>query len=599
MDTSKSSSSLPLETPCCNTTTERNDALDHEDSSSTTSTIKSLSFIAHHPMQWFVQRTQQVWNQLTLQEISGSLGDLGTLIPLVVAMSRQRSIVLGPSLFFAGVANVITGYVWDVPMCVQPMKSIAAVALAENLSRQEVTAAGVWMGLFMVVLGVTQLIEIVNVIVPSPVVSGLQIGVGLRLATKGIIMVADLPWASQMDCIVLALLLSICCMYWLRQPQQSSNSNNHNCAGGSTTSEQRQEQPQSPSSLMDRLLCRVGGGSGGSKKEYPVGIYLFVIGGIFSAITLATTNNLDGQYNLPLKFFGAPIAIWALEGLGWEEYKVGLLEGAIPQLPLTTLNSVISVCCLAHQLYPEKRRKTSNGNNNINRTDAVISRREVSISVGLMNLLLCPFGGMPNCQGAGGLAGQHRMGARHGSSVVFLGFLKICLAIFFGASALTLLDAYPDAVLGVMLAIAGQELATTGFVLLANESMKATSAEHKDENDDQGNNNNGKKAKQQKLRENVVIAIVTAMVIVAIKKTHYGALSGWVTYMVYGEGTLRLTGWLQTIQSKRRQRQRENRSNTTASNLLEENLTVVIVNDDGAAASSSSTKSEVEQESLP
>jgi hypothetical protein len=55
--------------------------------------------------------------------------------------------------------------------------------------------------------------------------------------------------------------------------------------------------------------------------------------------------------------------------------------------------------------------------------------------------------------GAGGLAGQHRLGARHGASIVFLGVCKMTLAIFFGKSALALLDAFPTSVLGVMLTI--------------------------------------------------------------------------------------------------------------------------------------------------
>ena len=55
--------------------------------------------------------------------------------------------------------------------------------------------------------------------------------------------------------------------------------------------------------------------------------------------------------------------------------------------------------------------------------------------------------------GAGGLAGQHRLGARHGASVVFLGICKIMIAIFLGKSALALFDAFPKSVLGIMLAI--------------------------------------------------------------------------------------------------------------------------------------------------
>jgi hypothetical protein len=149
-----------------------------------------------------------------------------------------------------------------------------------------------------------------------------------------------------------------------------------------------------------------------------------------------------------------------------------------------------------------------------------------------MNLIMCPFGAMPNCHGAGGLAGQHRLGARHGASVVFLGVHKILLSVFFGASALTLLDALPKAILGVMLAIAGQELTTTGFLLLVSQSeevFKRTA------------NNGGDK--KLVLRKNVVVAIITAMVIVAMGKTHYAALSGWVAHMIYGSGTEDFIRW--------------------------------------------------------
>ena len=447
------------------------------------------------PVKLFVHRSKTLWSQLTLAEISGSLGDLGTLIPLTVAMARARSILLAPALFFAGLANVITGYSWDVPMCVQPMKAIAAVAISESLSREEVTAAGMWMGLFCVVLGVTQLVDLVNIIVPPPVVSGLQIGVGLRLATTGLVMVADLGWVNQPDCILLALLTSILCMYWLREPSEDSSESSEN--------------PSEARTWWDRLLCR------GTNRQHPVGLYLFLLGVIFAVVELSTTDNPDGEYDLPLRLFGAPVAVLALDTVSLQDWKTGLLDGAIPQLPLTTLNSVISVCCLAHSLYPEKRHTNS-------RTDAVVSRREVSVSVGLMNLVFCPFGSMPNCHGAGGLAAQHRLGARHGASVVFLGINKMLLAIFFGASALTLLDALPDAILGVMLAIAGQELATTGFSLLVASSPK------------------------KRLRQNTVIAVVTGMVIVGLKATQYGALSGWVTYMIYGDGTMEFLRWLRS-----------------------------------------------------
>ena len=81
------------------------------------------------------------------QPTPGSCGDLGTFIPLFVAMGRgdQRSIHVAPAFFFAGISNAVTGYVWDLPLPVQPMKTICAVALVGELDQVRVTTAGVWM----------------------------------------------------------------------------------------------------------------------------------------------------------------------------------------------------------------------------------------------------------------------------------------------------------------------------------------------------------------------------------------------------------------------------------------------------------------------
>lgn len=55
-------------------------------------------------------------------EISGSLGDLGTLLPLMIALALQGSIHLGSTLVFSGLFNVLTGAIFGIPLPVQPMK---------------------------------------------------------------------------------------------------------------------------------------------------------------------------------------------------------------------------------------------------------------------------------------------------------------------------------------------------------------------------------------------------------------------------------------------------------------------------------------------
>ena len=96
-------------------------------------------------------------------------------------MANQGSIDFASALFWAGAFNVLTGAAWDVPMCVQPMKTIAAVALAEGLSRVQVAAAGIMTSTIVLALGLTRSILIVSNVIPISVVRGMQLGLGLSL----------------------------------------------------------------------------------------------------------------------------------------------------------------------------------------------------------------------------------------------------------------------------------------------------------------------------------------------------------------------------------------------------------------------------------
>jgi MFS superfamily sulfate permease-like transporter len=122
---------------------------------------------------------------------------------------------------------------------------------------------------------------------------------------------------------------------------------------------------------------------------------------------------------------------------------VAFPKAALPQIPLTTLNSVIAVCALSADLFPGRKAEP----------------RRVSISVGLMNVVAAWFGAMPMCHGAGGLAGQYRFGARTNGSILFLGSVKLLVAVLFGSSLMALCQVFPAGVLGVMLAVSGLELA--------------------------------------------------------------------------------------------------------------------------------------------
>ena len=323
--------------------------------------------------------------RFNLEEVSGSLGDLGTFIPLTVSMIAVSGLDAGTVLVFAGIFNVLTGFVFNQPIPVQPMKAIAAVAIAEQLAPGEIAASGFVAGAIILVLVVTGLVTWAEKIIPRPVVRGIQLGVGLKLAAKGLSMVVGLGWFG-LDSRLLAVGAAVIIL------------------------------------ISNRF------------KRFPAALVVFTAGLVFVAI-----GHADVLQGASLGWAGPKLILPS-----WIQWKSGILLGTLPQLPLTLLNSVIAVCALSGDLYPGKG----------------IGTRPMAVSVGLMNLGACLFGAMPACHGSGGLAGQHRFGARTGGSVVILGSTKIIIGAAFGTAAMAVFAVYPAAILGVLLVFAGVELAT-------------------------------------------------------------------------------------------------------------------------------------------
>lgn len=319
-------------------------------------------------------------------EIAGSLGDLGTFLPLLVGMAATNHLDFAAALFFAGVFNIVTGLTFSIPMAVQPMKAIAAVALTgAGLTAAEIVAAGASVSAIIFVLGVTGLIDLFNRIFPRSVIRGLQLALGLTLLMNGMQMVADRPEWLAADGILTGLIAAVIVL-WLF-----------------------------------------------FSRRVPAALVLFALGII---IAVCTQPNIAHSLGV-----GTTLPHWTPPK--WADFVSSFPTAAVPQIPLTTLNSVIAVCALSVDLFP----------------DRPATPRKVAVSVGLMNLVGCWFGAMPMCHGAGGLAGQYRFGARTNGSILFLGTVKVLLAVLFGASLMTLCEAFPKSILGVMLAFAGMELA--------------------------------------------------------------------------------------------------------------------------------------------
>ena len=105
-----------------------------------------------------------------IQEISGSLGDLGSFIPYTVNLANHGFVDFGAALVMAGMYNLLTCLWFDIPVAVQPMHTIAAVALSGELSGPgELMSAGLFVGACAMFLGLTGLIAQVRSFIPLAV----------------------------------------------------------------------------------------------------------------------------------------------------------------------------------------------------------------------------------------------------------------------------------------------------------------------------------------------------------------------------------------------------------------------------------------------
>lgn len=136
-----------------------------------------------------------------------------------------------------------------------------------------------------------------------------------------------------------------------------------------------------------------------------------------------------------------PSLAWGTLSMG--DLWTGFIFLALPQLPLTFGNAFIAITVENNRLFP----------------DRPVTERGVAYSTGLMNLGSSLLGGIPMCHGAGGMAGHVQFGARTGGSSIILGAILLCAGLFFSASIGTVLKVFPQNVLGVILFMAGLQLA--------------------------------------------------------------------------------------------------------------------------------------------
>ncbi|KAE9584578.1 putative molybdate transporter 1/2 [Lupinus albus] len=295
--------------------------------STTTTTTTTTPLLRHQTPRWFPS-TIKLKTTLS-SELSGAVGDLGTYIPIVLALSLVNNLNLTTTLIFTALYNIVTGLLFGLPMPVQPMKSIAAVAISESppLTIPQISAAGLSVAAVLLVLGSTGLMSFLYKYLPLPVVRGVQLSQGLSFSFSAIKYIRfqqnlatsksgdQRPWIG-LDGLIVAL--AALCFLLLTTG-----------AGVDHLSQQQEQEQQGVNDRKNRVGHRLK-----ILSAIPSALIVFLFGLLICFLR-------DPSIFKDLKFGPSKISVVPIT---WEDLKIGFLRAAIPQIPLSILNSVIAVC---------------------------------------------------------------------------------------------------------------------------------------------------------------------------------------------------------------------------------------------------------------
>jgi len=144
--------------------------------------------------------------EFNLRELSGSLGDFGTLFPLAVGYSAVCGLDPAGLLVMLGLANIVTGLIYRLPMPIEPMKVIAVVAIAQHWQPSLVYACGFAMGIIWLLFGWSGIMPWLSRITPPAVVRGIQVALGALLAAEALKMIAT-GWLLGLIAVILIICL--------------------------------------------------------------------------------------------------------------------------------------------------------------------------------------------------------------------------------------------------------------------------------------------------------------------------------------------------------------------------------------------------------
>jgi predicted benzoate:H+ symporter BenE len=234
-------------------------------------------------------------NRYDRREWAGAFGDLGTLLPFIIGYISILNMDPSGILITFGVFLIVSGLYYKTPFPVQPMKAIggAAITQANLITANMVWGAGLFTGLFWLVLGLSGAIKFVSKIAGKPVIRGIVLGLGISFIIKG----TDLMRVN-----LFIALIALALAFFLLE-----------------------------------------------NKRIPAMFALLILG-IF--VTLINVPGFWQELVSIRPTFRLPQ--FALNTLTWHELLTGIIILAIPQIPLTLGNAVIATTEENNRMFPDR-----------------------------------------------------------------------------------------------------------------------------------------------------------------------------------------------------------------------------------------------------
>ena len=237
------------------------------------------------------QETRNLYNKM---EWAGAFGDIGTLIPFVVAYITIVKIEPLGLLFMFGVCLLAAGFYYRTPMPIQPMKAIGAAAIAGGISPAALFGSGLTTGLFWLIAGATGAIRPIAKLATKPVVRGIMLGLGLFFMVDGIHRMLTAPVLAAIALAITYLLLA---------------------------------NPRVPA------------------------MFVLLIIGVASAVVI----NPSVVAEFAKIHVGFKLPVFSIPMIGWNDLVIGTLLFTIPQIPMTLGNAVIAIVAENNELFPDRK----------------------------------------------------------------------------------------------------------------------------------------------------------------------------------------------------------------------------------------------------